>query len=201
MGRRSDHSREELRELFVAQGHALLSEVGFARFSAREVAKQVGYSVGTIYNVFGSLDALMVEVNGRTLDMWIAFLEARLSACEDGAACLDAAIGAYFDFALGHRHAWTALYDFRLPEGSESPAFYREKVATITGVIVREIAAVLPESVRERAVPLARSLLASVHGHCFFALNGTFAMLGEDDPLAAAKARVADSVACAISGR
>ncbi|MCJ2188798.1 TetR/AcrR family transcriptional regulator [Novosphingobium beihaiensis] len=193
MGRRSDHSREELRALILEEGHRQLSQVGFARFSAREVAKRIGYSIGTIYNVFGSYDALLLALNGRTLDLWLAFLEGRLAGCEEGR--LDAAIEAYFDFALGHRHAWTALYDFRLPEGALPSEDYRGKVAAITAVIVREIAAVLPPDVCEEALPLARSLLASVHGHCFFALNGTFAMLGEGDPLAAAKARVADALA------
>jgi AcrR family transcriptional regulator len=193
MGRRSDHTRAQLHDLILEEGHRQLSEVGFARFSAREVAKRIGYSIGTIYNVFGSYDALMLALNGSTLDMWLAFLEARLAGLEAGR--LDAAIGAYFDFALGQRHAWTALYDFRLPEGVPPSESYREKVAAITAVIVREIAAVLPPDARDEAEPLARSLLASVHGHCFFALNGTFAMLGEGDPLGAARARVADALA------
>ena len=46
MGRRSDHSRPELREIIVAEGHRQMHEVGFARFSAREVAKRIGYSIG-----------------------------------------------------------------------------------------------------------------------------------------------------------
>ena len=42
MGRRSDHSRGELREMIVHEGHRQMSEVGFAKFSAREVAKAIG---------------------------------------------------------------------------------------------------------------------------------------------------------------
>ena len=83
MGRRSDHSREELRALIVAEGHRQLAEVGYARFSAREVAKRIGYSIGTIYNVFGTLDQLILAINGETLDLWKAHLEARLSAPTD----------------------------------------------------------------------------------------------------------------------
>jgi len=193
MGRRSDHNRDELRELILAEGHRHITEAGFARFSAREVAKRIGYSIGTLYNVFGSYDQLMLAINGRTLDLWLTFLEERLAGVERGR--LDAAIDAYFEFAAGQRLAWTALYDFRLPEGEAAPEEYRIRVEAITAVIVREIAAVLPPAHRDQAAPLARSLLACVHGHCFFALNGTFRMLGEDDPLGAAKQRVADAVA------
>ncbi|MEJ5978978.1 TetR/AcrR family transcriptional regulator [Novosphingobium sp. PS1R-30] len=193
MGRRSDHSREELRALIVAEGHRQMVEVGFAKFSAREVAKAIGYSIGTIYNVFGSYDQLILAINGETLDRWLADLEAHLEGREQDR--LRAAIDAYFDFALGQRNAWTALYDFRLPENEIMPEDYRIKVTAITEVVVREIRSELPPKHVAQAPALARSLLATVHGHCYFALNGTFALLGEQNPLAAALDRVDDALA------
>lgn len=170
-------------------------EVGFAHFSAREVAKRVGYSIGTVYNVFGSYDGLILAINGRTLDLWRDHLETRLKSVKDGDDRLTAAINAYFEFAIINRHAWTALYDFRLPDDIDPPDRYSEKVTAIMTVVEREIAVALPAETRMIAPQLTRSLLATVHGHCFFALNGTFRMLGEDDPLVAARARVADTLA------
>ena len=193
MGRRSDHSRGELREMIVHEGHRQMSEVGFAKFSAREVAKAIGYSIGTLYNVFGSYDQLILAINGRTLDLWLADLEAHLEGRTQDR--LRAAIEAYFDFAQRHHHAWAALYDFRLPESEVMPPEYQRKVTAITDVVVREIAAALPEAQVDKAPALARSLLATVHGHCYFELNGTFALLGEEHPLAAALARVDDALA------
>lgn len=193
MGRRSDHSREELRALILSEGHLHISEVGFARFSAREVAKRVGYSIGTIYNVFGSYDQLLLAINGVTLDAWLSYLEEKLEGVTGNR--LKAAIDAYFDFAVAHRHAWAALYDFRLPEDEPMPEAYQHKVAAITNVVVREIAAALPKERAADAPALARSLLATVHGHCFFTMNGTFRLLGETDPLAAALDRVQDALA------
>ncbi|MEP6869796.1 MAG: TetR/AcrR family transcriptional regulator [Novosphingobium sp.] len=193
MGRRSEHSRPELREMIVAEGHRQISEVGFAHFSAREVAKRIGYSIGTIYNVFGSYDQLIMAINGRTLDLWLDYLESRLHGITEDR--LRVAIDAYFEFAVVHRHAWTALYDFRLADDQPTPEFYQAKVTEITEVIVRELTAVLPSRHAAQARPLARSLLATVHGHCFFTLNGTFRLLGEIDPLAAARERVNDALA------
>lgn len=193
MGRRSDHTRDELSELIIREGHRQLSEVGFAHFSAREVAKRIGYSIGTLYNVFGSYDHLMLAINGRTLDLWRAALAARLQDADGDRLAL--AIEAYFEFAISHRHAWTALYDFRLPEGEPMPDFYAHKVSAITQIVVDEVSQVLADEHRHQAPALARSLLATVHGHCFFALNGTFALLGENDPLGAALARVREVVA------
>jgi hypothetical protein len=61
--------------------------------------------------------------------------------------------------------------------------------------VVCEIADALPAVHIDQAGALARSLLATVHGHCFFTLNGTFRLLGETDPLEAALGRVQDALA------
>ena len=42
---------------------------------------------------------------------------------------------------------------------------------------------------------LTRSLLATIHGHCVFAMNSTFAMLGKKAPSEAAWDRVQEAVA------
>jgi AcrR family transcriptional regulator len=193
MGRRSDHSRPELREMIVAEGHRQIGETGFARFSAREVAKRIGYSIGTIYNVFGSYDRLILAINGRTLDLWLDYLESRLDGVTEDR--LRVAVGAYFEFAVVHRHAWSALYDFRLADDEPLPEEYQRKVTDITEVVVRELAAALPPRRADEAPALARSLLATVHGHCVFTMNGTFRVMGETDPLAAALDRVQDALA------
>lgn len=193
MGRRSDHSRTELRDMILAEGQRQMSEVGYDHFSARAVAKRIGYSIGTIYNVFGTHDALMLAINGETLDRWRDHLVTRLAGTRKER--LRVAVEAYFEFAILHRNSWTAIYDFRLPENVDVPADYAAKVSAITEIVVAEIAAVLPPSRQDEARHLASSLLATVHGHCVFTLNGTFKILGETDPLSAALDRVREAVA------
>lgn len=194
MGRRSDHSRAELKEIIISEGHRQMEQVGFARFSAREVAKRIGYSIGTIYNVFGSYDGLIVAINGRTLELWLHHLETSLGAVRSGEDRLDRAISAYFEFAIANRHIWTALYDFRLPDDIELPENYQQQVRAIVSVVEHEVEAVLPSRERSNAAGLTRSLLATVHGHCLFALNGTFRILNESAPLEAARSRVRDAL-------
>jgi AcrR family transcriptional regulator len=192
VGRRSDHSRDQLRAMIISEGHRQMSELGYARFSAREVAKRIGYSIGTIYNVFGTHDALILAINGETLDQWRGHLEAKLSLVKQDR--LQVAVEAYFEFAILYRNAWIAIYDFHLAENDDVPEDYSEKVEQITALVVTEIAATLPTEHRDEAQPLARSLLACVHGHCVFTLNGTFKILGETDPLSAALDRVREAV-------
>ncbi|KKW91720.1 TetR/AcrR family transcriptional regulator [Sphingobium chungbukense] len=199
MGRRSDHSREELEALIIAEGHRHMAEAGFAKFSSREVAKRIGYSVGTLYNIFGSYDRLIIAINTRTFRLWAAWLEEGLAGNpqdrpQDRIAAL---VEGYFSFAQENTHIWMAIYDHRLPPGIPMPQDYAGQRAGLTEIVVREVAAVLPCETRDIAPRLARSLVATVHGHCTFALNGSFALLGETDPLEMATARVKESLRAA----
>jgi AcrR family transcriptional regulator len=195
MGRRSDHTRDELEELIIAAGHRLLAETGYAGFSAREVAKRIGYSVGTLYNVFESHDDLMLAINTRTFVEWAASIAERLKqADEDRIAAL---VDSYFEFATGNRNLWMAIYDHRLPEGAAFPDRYAQDRRRLTAIVEQEIARVLPPARADRAAALTRSLLATVHGHCVFALNGTFALLEEEHPREAALARVREALEAA----
>ena len=196
MGRRSDHSRDELEALIVAAGHKLMAEVGFARFSAREVAKRVGYSVGTIYNVFGNQDRLVLAINTRTFVLWADHLRSRLAdAGEDRIAAL---VRGYFDFARAQPHLWMAIYDHRLPAGMAMPDADGATRTALTAIVADEIARALGGN--HDAAALTRSLVATVHGHCHFALTGAFALMGEEDPEGAALARVRETLSAARSG-
>src|SRR5690242_1470435 len=103
MGRRSDHGRDELEVLILDAGQQLMAEVGYGRFSAREVAKRIGYSVGTIMNVFGNVDGLVMAINSRTFTLWAEWLERRLSGVA-GSERIKSLVQGYFDFAEANRN-------------------------------------------------------------------------------------------------
>jgi AcrR family transcriptional regulator len=193
MGRRSDHSRAELRELIIDDGHRQMAQHGFSRFSARQVARAVGYSVGTIYNVFPSLDHFLLAINTRTFEQWTDHLHARLDTA--GPDRIRALVEAYFSFARENRNLWMAIYDHRLPPGMKMPDEDAQRRADLTGIVVREIAAVVEGRPHDQVQHLARSLIATVHGHCTFDLNGTFALMNEPDPVGMALDRVRQSLA------
>jgi len=67
MGRRSVHTPEELRELIIQAATEIVEQHGLEGLSAREVAKRIGYSPGTIYNVFENLDDLLLTIEARLL--------------------------------------------------------------------------------------------------------------------------------------
>jgi AcrR family transcriptional regulator len=195
MGRRSDHTREELRALFVTEGHRQLAEVGLARFSARDVAKRVGYSIGTVYNVFGSYDGLMLAINGYTLSLWSDHMRLKLS--QSNSDRIAALVQAYFTFAAQHSRTWIALFEHHMADFGPAPDWYKAQAAEVMGIAGQEVARAVEHAQPEVVAALTRSLLATVHGHCVFALYRTFDMLGETAPIESALARVREAIAAA----
>ena len=181
--------------MIVAEGHRLMAETGFAGFSAREVARRVGYSIGTIYNVFESLDHLLVAINSKTFELWTDYLRQRVD--KGGNDRIRALVQAYFDFARQHSMLWMAIYDHRLPAGMAMPDRDMEKRRALTQIVFDEIARQLPARSETDVEHLARSLIATVHGHCTYELNGSFALMGEKEPVELALGRVREAIAAA----
>lgn len=191
MGRRSDHSPDELRELLVSCGHALMAERGFAKFSAREAARRAEYTVGTIYNVFGGLDGYLIAINSRTFRHWSAWLETALAkAPDETAARIEALVRAYFAFAADNTNAWMAIYDHRIDKSVEIAREDEAAREALTGIVEREVGATLGLPGNDKTRRLVRSLIATVHGHCALWLSGSFALLQEPDPAGQAVDRV-----------
>jgi AcrR family transcriptional regulator len=193
MGRRSDHNREELEALILAAGAALMAEVGLARFSAREVAKRIGYSIGTIYNVFGSYDRLVMAINTRTFGLWAANLNNHLA--QAGADRIAVLVDGYFDFARRNTHLWRAIYDHHLPDDMTLPEVDQAARGVLTEIIVQEVAHALGRAPDGPIAALSRSLIATVHGHCAFAISGAWALMGDAAPEVAALKRVREALA------
>lgn len=179
--------------MILEAGGLLMAESGYARFSAREVGKRVGYSVGTVVNLFGGVDGLVVAINSETFRLWTAFLDSRLSDTT-GADRITVLVTAYFDFAATNLNRWAAIYEHRLPSDMPMPEQLANARSALTSTVAREVLAVLPQINPQAANSLTRSLIATVHGHCVYTLNGSFAVLGESDPLTLAIARVAESL-------
>ena len=61
-------SKEEIRIDLIVKARELLCDKGLEFFTARKLADYSGYSVGTIYNQFKSMDTLTMWENCQTLD-------------------------------------------------------------------------------------------------------------------------------------
>lgn len=136
---------------------------GLAGLSAREIARRIGYSAGTIYNIYDNLDDVILHVEAGVLDA----LEQRLAAVVTQAPTPDLLpdlARAYLAFTHEHPKLWNLLFEHHMQPGADIPDWYQQKLEGLLARVEQALAPLFPagsEAERQRA---ARVLWAGVHG-------------------------------------
>jgi AcrR family transcriptional regulator len=172
MGRRNQHSREELAGLALDAAATIVERDGPAALSMREVARRVGYTVGALYMVFINLDDLIVRLNERTVAELALSLDAVNRKSRAPGQRLRLLTAAYFGFALLHTHRWRLVFEHRLPDGQHAPPSYRGHTAAIFRLVSENLRATLPRAEAAAIDEYAIALWAGVHGLCMLAVTG-----------------------------
>lgn len=100
-------------------------------------------------------------------------------------------VNGYFGFARAHPDLWTPIYDHRLPAEASLSERDQQARGVLTEIVITEVAHAPDAPV----AALARSLIATIHRHCAFALSGACALMGKAAPQIAALARVREALA------
>lgn len=164
-------ARDSLREVVVARTVEILASEGLAAIQIRRIAEVAGCSVGTLYNVFGDRDGLILAANRATLSAMGAPLMAAQKAAAGGEleGRLLALARAYQTFALANLQRWLAVFEFRLPEGRELPDDYVAERTRLLGLIEDALADALPAG--QARTDAARALFGAVHGIVVLAIS------------------------------
>ena len=94
--------------------------------TARGVAREIGYTVGTLYNVFDNLDDVLRHMNAATMDALYEYVTAD-PVDSDPERALRALARRYLAFVGAHRRLWSAVIEFEPQDGATAPDWYRHK--------------------------------------------------------------------------
>jgi AcrR family transcriptional regulator len=172
MGRRNEHSREELKALALRAAGEIVAERGAAALSMREVARRIGYTVGALYIVFENLDDLIVHVNEQTIIELRASLERIRGRANQPAQNLRLLVAAYLGFALLHTARWRLVFEHRLPDGQNAPATYAGHTAAIFALVSERLRESGTTSDAAATAEVATALWSGAHGICMLAVTG-----------------------------
>ncbi len=178
MGRRNQHTREELRAIALQAAEHLVATYGLAGLSARKVVAHIGYTVGSLYMVFRNLDDLIVQMNERTLENLHTALAAAIADQPPPAAAIRALAQAYIAFALTETHRWLAIYQHRMPDDQPLPDSLTEKVKQTFELVQGQLALLCPHRSPADITLATRALWSGVHGVCILGLDQTLEMAG-----------------------
>jgi AcrR family transcriptional regulator len=159
--------REKLREALVRAAERTVKTKGLEGLKARDLAEEVGCSLGAIYTVFPDLDGLIFEVNGRTLVAVQKFvaqfkLPGDSSKLDPIVAHLLRLALAYTEFASANEPRWRALFEHR--SWTEVRAWYVEAQKPLFSLLEEPLRDLLPKLGSDQRAVLARTLFAAVHG-------------------------------------
>ena len=174
---------DEIRQRAVSAALKLIDEGGLENVHARKIAKMTDVSVGTLYNLFGSIDGLLEVVNAHTLSEMNRFgqIQTALSQteisqavsqgwlCDDEKSKLTLSLlslaKTYIDFVEQNANRWAALLTFsRTRDRDKASSWYLAQQNTLFDLIGNVLDAsglALDETTRLVA---SRALWSAVHG-------------------------------------
>lgn len=199
MARRSDHTRDELRELALVAAERILAKEGPAGLTTRAVATQMGYTVGSLYLVFQNLDDLVLQLNGRTLEEMSAALQAGLADCGRDEDCLLALAQTYIRFAFAHEARWRLIFEH--PMAGPAPEWFSALAARAFALAEERLLRLAPHRNRDAAHQAALALWSGVHGVCVLGLTRRLDTTGVDSVQALAASLITNYLAGYTAGQ
>ena len=171
MARRSDHTREELKEMALASAEQLLNEKPASELSTRQIATKMGYTVGTLYQIFKNLPDLLLHVNARTLkQLYDDCQQLELTNLTPEEVILSYA-NIYLEFAHSHTGLWEVLFDNKVLTKDELPDWYLNQVNLLFSLVETQLKTLRPDASEMEVIKTSRVLWSSVHGICTLSIN------------------------------
>jgi AcrR family transcriptional regulator len=173
MGRRSQHTPDELRELILGATRRVVEEDGITQPSAREIARAIGYAPGTLYNMFHNLDEILLHVEARIF----AELDAKIAAAVAGKKGREAIrhfTEAYVGFACENPRLWGLIIQHHPQSTKISPAWYLEIAYAPVGRLENALARTNSSADADEITRKARLIWAALHGLVQVAMTNKF---------------------------
>ncbi|WP_339132808.1 MAG: TetR/AcrR family transcriptional regulator [Candidatus Electrothrix sp. GW3-4] len=171
MGRGQKVAYRQLRVTVIEVATATVREHGSSSLTVRKIAQKIGCAVGTIYNVFSSLDEIILRVNGVTLSELKSRLLADTRQDDDAVTGLIRLGQSYVVFCRENYNLWSLVLEHKLAPGNTLPEWHQQQIDELFLLVARMVVP-LVEDDTERAERAARVLWAGLHGICALAVSG-----------------------------
>src|SRR5262245_46168415 len=196
MGRRAEHTAAELRRMALDAARSIVSDQGLRALTTRAVAKAIGYTGGTLYQLFDSFDELVEEMNAETIDDFRARCE-RVDLTRGPSASLRDLAEQYEIFTREHPKLWSAIFEQKLQAGYRRKETYDASVRRMLAVVESAIAPLFRPGQERARLHDVRVLWAWLYGVSALASGGR---MHEDESVSDMVQTVIDIYVSARSG-
>ncbi len=185
MAKKNPIDPDQLKESFLSVAQKILEQEGRSALNARHLAQRVGYSVGTLYNVFKNMEDLIFHINANTMEGLKVFLLSAIEKANSPKQLAKVIGSSYLEYARRNVHVWNLLFEYQVDRDENLPYWYQQKVKEVFHVVEGALEDLLSHlSMDRRKIRRAtRTLWAGLHGICLLELNGKLATTGGESPI------------------
>ncbi len=172
MARRSEHSQEEIKVMVLQAAQCIIDEKGLAALKVRSIAREIGYTVGSIYMVYANMDDLILHVKDKTLQDLALSLDQTIAKPQAAEQSVLELATVYVNFAGRQYNRWSMVFTRRLPGGAALPEWYRQQEDGIFARFEKTFRDIAPYRTNDENSRAAQALWSGIHGNCMLLLNG-----------------------------
>jgi AcrR family transcriptional regulator len=166
-------------EAILRVASELADAEGLRGVGVRAIAARLKISPGTLYNVIGDIDDIILLVNGQTLVRLRDALQAAIAGERDAMSNIVAVAEAYVDFVRDHPKQWSMLMEHSLASDKELPGWYREILDQTIATVDRLLQPMIPDRKQRRRIVTV--LWATLEGIASLTASGKLSIVNDDD--------------------
>lgn len=177
---KQDEKRGLLKQKVFNAAFQRINQDGLTGLRARDIAKDAGCSLGSLYNAYQDLDDLILHVNSRVLDMLKEDISSNVDEGHEAEAALVNLAVNYMNFAYTHYNLWTSLFGHTMQDNAPIPDWYTEQTNATFLTLIAPLLKLRPELDETQAFILVRTLFSAVHGIITINLQERFISIPKD---------------------
>ena len=163
----------------LATAREIVEEKGLQHLTVRRLAGRMGYSVGTVYNLFKGVDDVVVQLHAHTLDALYEMLAAAPTGA-DPEENLRQMLAAYLRFTRANPNRWSLLFEEKQLQAGPLPDWYLEKISRLFMLLEGHLAPLFGPGEDEARRRAARALWCGLHGVWSLAAGDKLAIVTPD---------------------
>ena len=177
---KTEKRRQQIFEDALAAAKKIAEKEGLKGLTARRIARNIGRSVGTIYNVFGNLDTLILHLNARTFDALYEELQ-KVEAAGEPREVVESLTDTYRVFVRDNANLWNVIFEHVWPAHYPLPDWYREKFERPLQTLTYILAPLFPPGREKENYLAALVLWSDLHGINSLAATGKLGIVTSEN--------------------
>lgn len=177
---KQNEKRSLLKQKVFDAAFERINQDGLTGLRARDIAKDAGCSLGSLYNAYQDLDDLILNVNSRVLEMLKEDISTNAVEDQNADAALANLAVNYMNFAYTHYNLWTSLFGHTMQDNAPIPDWYTEQTNATFLTLIAPLLKLRPELDEAQAFILVRTLFSAVHGIITINLQERFISIPKD---------------------